>query len=115
MFDEGFAGLIEQNKRDKKVDIVQKLRKIKVNPVKFDVKRVSDDEYVLVLNFPFKLKILTDIDKGFCKFFRFEKYLQDSSMLASNTDHLISRFIIAGASYTWPYTKGQDRTNVKLD
>ena len=87
MFDDGLAGLIEQNKRDKKADIIKKLRRIKINPVKFDLKKVSDDEYVVVLNIPFKLKILGDIYKDFCKYFRFEKCLQDESMLSSNIDY----------------------------
>ena len=54
MFDGGLAGLIEKNKKDKKVDIVQKLRRLKTNPVKFYLKKFSDDEYIVVLNFPFK-------------------------------------------------------------
>ena len=81
MFDDGLAGLIEQNKRDKKADIIKKLRRIKINPVKFDLKKVSDDEYVVVLNFPFKIKILGDLDGGFCKLFRFEKCIQRDSIL----------------------------------
>jgi hypothetical protein len=87
MFDVGFIGLIEQKKKKKKDNIVQKLRRIKRNPVKFDLKKVNDDEYVVVLNFPFKLKIGADVDGGFCNFFRFEKCLQNDSILASNTDY----------------------------
>ena len=51
------------------------------------MKKVSDDEYVVVLNFPFKTKIVYDSDDGFCKYFRFEKCLQRESMLASNIDY----------------------------
>jgi len=81
MFDDSLAGIIDQNKKDKKVDIVQKLRRLRTNPVKFDLKKVSDDEYVVVLNFPFKIKILGDLDGGFCKLFRFEKCIQRDSIL----------------------------------
>ena len=45
MFDDSLAGLIEQNEKDKRPDILQKLRRLKTNPVKFDLKKYSDDEY----------------------------------------------------------------------
>jgi len=51
------------------------------------LKKVSNDLYVVVLNFPFKIKILGDLDGGFCKFFRFDKCLQNESMLSSNIDY----------------------------
>ena len=70
MFNEGFTGFLEQNEKDKKFDLNQKLKKIKISPVKFDLEK-QYDEYVVVLNFPFKLKILTDFGGGFCKFLGF--------------------------------------------
>jgi len=51
------------------------------------LRKVSDDEYVVVLNFPFKIIIISDLDGGFCKFFRFENCLQQGSMLESNIDY----------------------------
>jgi len=85
MFDEGFKGLLEQNKKDKNFDMNQKLRKL-ITPVKFDLKKLND-EYVVVFNFPFKIKILTDVGGYFCKFFRFEKCFQDGSMLAAGVEY----------------------------
>ena len=86
MFDEGLEGIIAQNKREKKWMLIKKLSKLK-KTVKFDLKKLNDHECVVVPNFPFKLKILTDVNDGLCKFFRFEKCLQDNSMLASNLDY----------------------------
>ena len=67
MFNEGYNGLLEQNTKDKKLDLNKKLKKIKIFPVKFDLEK-HYDEYVVVLNFPFKLKILGDFGGGFYKF-----------------------------------------------
>jgi len=63
-------GSLSRIKRIKKFDLNQKLKKIKISPVKFDLEK-QYDEYVVVLNFPFKLKILTDFGGGFCKFLGF--------------------------------------------
>jgi len=76
MFNEGYNGLLEQNKKDKKLDLNQKLKKIKIFPVKFDLEK-HYDEYVVVLNFPFKLKILGDFGGGFYKLFRFKNCIQE--------------------------------------
>ena len=51
------------------------------------MKKVNDDEYVVVLNFPYTFKLISDADNGFCKFFRFEKCIQIDAMLAANVDY----------------------------
>ena len=58
-----------------------------MNPVKLDLKKVNDDEYVVVLNFPYTFKPIGDGDKGFCKFFGFEKCIQTNAILAPNVDY----------------------------
>jgi len=63
------------------------LKKLKITPVKFDLKKL-DDEYVVVLNFPFKLKFIKDMNDNFCKFFRFQKCIQNNSMLAAGTEYI---------------------------
>jgi hypothetical protein len=51
------------------------------------LKKLSDDEYVVVFNFPFKFKLIYVADGGFCKFFKFQKCIQPNSMLAPNVDY----------------------------
>jgi hypothetical protein len=85
-FNRGLNGLIEHHKINKKSDIVQKLKKVKITPVKFALTKVNDGEYVVVLNLPFKIKFLT-IDGDFCKFFKFEKCIQPNALLAPNIDY----------------------------
>ena len=41
----------------------------------------------MVFNFPFKFKIVADADKGFCKFFKFQKFIQPNAMLTPNIDY----------------------------
>jgi hypothetical protein len=57
VFNEGLSELIEQNKKDKKFDIIQKLKKLKITPVKFVLKKMNDDEYVVVLIFLLNLSL----------------------------------------------------------
>jgi hypothetical protein len=55
------------------------------------LKKLNDDEYVVVLNFPFRFKLLTDGSEiygkdGFCKFFKFEKCIQPNTIFGANID-----------------------------
>jgi hypothetical protein len=51
------------------------------------LKKLNDDAYVVVFNFPFKFKVIYDADNGFCKFFKFQKCIQPEDNLASNIDY----------------------------
>jgi len=84
-----FALLIEQNIRDKKKIWYQSEieKNLKISPVKFELKKLNDDEYVVVFNFPFKFKLIYGADDGFCEFFKFQKYIQANAMLAQNINY----------------------------
>ena len=78
--------LIKQNKSNKKFDINEKFKNLKITPVKFELKKLNDDEYIVVFNFPFKFKVIHEADDGFCKFFKFEKCIQPEATLTPNID-----------------------------
>jgi hypothetical protein len=81
----GLMGYLGQNRKDKKQDINQKLRKLKPTPVKFDLTKVNDDKYVVFLNFPYKFKFLgKSEDSSFCTFFKLQKCIQPGVMIAPN-------------------------------
>jgi len=63
------------------------LKNLKISPEKFEFRKVNDDEYVVVFNFPLKFKLLYDADDGFCNFFKFQKCIQPNAMLAPNIDY----------------------------
>lgn len=61
------------------------IKKLKITPVKFELKKLNE-EYVLALNFPFKVKILNE--GNFCKIFKFEKCIQSDTQLTPTTDYI---------------------------
>jgi len=63
------------------------LKNLKIAPVKFKLKKVNDNEYVVVFNFPFIFKFTYDAKDGFCKIFKFQKLIQSGAMLAPNIDY----------------------------
>lgn len=72
-------------KKDEKFDIKNKLKKLKISPVKFELKKL-DNDYVVVLNFPFKIKITNE--GNFCKICKFEKCIHSDTQLRPNTDYI---------------------------
>jgi hypothetical protein len=60
---------------------------MKPTPVKFDLKKVNYEEYVVVLNFLFDFKFVKDDSNSFCKFFKFEKCIQPNTIFNAKTDY----------------------------
>ena len=73
--------------KDIKPDINQKLKNLKISPVKFELKKLDVGAYVIVFNFPFKFKLIYDSGDGFCKLFKFHKGIQSGTTYAQNTDY----------------------------
>jgi hypothetical protein len=73
-------------KKDEKFDNKNKLKKLKISPVKFELKKLDDNDSVVVLNFPFKIKITNK--NNFCKIWKFEKCIHSDTQLTPNTDYI---------------------------
>jgi hypothetical protein len=77
--------LIGKMEKDKKTEIVKALKSTKITPAKFKVKKTPDD-YVLVLNVPFLLTVVSIGD--FAKTFKFENIFWEKENIIPNTDYL---------------------------
>ena len=72
--DGGFILLFERYKNN------QKLKELEIARVKFELKNLTDDKYVVVFNFTFRFQVTAGSDEGFCKLFKF----QPETMLEPN-------------------------------
>jgi hypothetical protein len=71
--------------KKKNFDINNKLKKLKISPCKFELKKLNKDDHVVVPNLPFNLKTS---ESNFCKIFKFESCMKPGIMLLSATDYI---------------------------
>ena len=74
MFNATYNSLIEKMTKDKRTEVVDKLKSVTRTPVKFRIQK-SGHNYVLVLNVPFLVKV-TNVG-NFAKIFKFEQTITD--------------------------------------